>query len=283
MMVSCRRAFVLYHCFFLWSLGWSSAQQDETHLKSVTDLYNEASSHLASDNWSYSCSESSEGPDHWADLDPRWAVCKSGRMQSPIDVHKYELEEDLELGMLPLTYDNAPEYSNATITNDGRTIKVIRGGGSLIIKGVNYSLAYVDFHSPSEHTINGVEFPLEMQVFHVSPEGANAIIVAVFEYGEAENPVLEQVTSQLGKLKKNQALAGVPVNIYSKPTDTHHYYQYGGSLTTPPCTEGVIWTIVSTIYKVSPIQLALFRVALEGSNSRPVQALNERKVSVSAF
>ncbi|KAJ7560323.1 hypothetical protein O6H91_04G124400 [Diphasiastrum complanatum] len=204
-------------------------------------------------------------------------------MQSPIDVHKYELEEDLELGMLPLTYDNAPEYSNATITNDGRTIKVIRGGGSLIIKGVNYSLAYVDFHSPSEHTINGVEFPLEMQVFHVSPEGANAIIVAVFEYGEAENPVLEQVTSQLGKLKKNQALAGVPVNIYSKPTDTHHYYQYGGSLTTPPCTEGVIWTIVSTIYKVSPIQLALFRVALEGSNSRPVQALNERKVSVSAF
>jgi carbonic anhydrase len=219
-------------------------------------------------HWSYT---GEGGPENWAKLDAKFAMCGEGRNQSPIDLSNL-IEADLK----PLKF----EYKTgvAEIVNNGHAVQVNYATGSFVtVDGRTFELQQFHFHSPSENRIKGRQFPLEGHLVHADKDGNLAVIAVMFEEGAA-NPLLTNLWQMMpAKVGEKIALPADLSVAQMLPSD-RDYYRYNGSLTTPPCTEGVWWLVLKRPATVSKEQVLQFSKALGFANNRPVQPVNARPV-----
>ncbi|KAL5677589.1 hypothetical protein ACJX0J_013720, partial [Zea mays] len=194
------------------------------------------------------------GPTKWATLQKDWDVCDSGTEQSPIDVAKVEVSEDLD--PLQQTY----EPGDAVMHNRLHDFMLnwTGGNGGLTIEGKKYKLKQVHWHVPSEHTVNGTRFDAEMHMVHEdSTDAKSKAVVAVLFSAKAGKsskllrdlkPYFERLA---GKQNGTEEVKGPVVDPAAWIDKASGYYGYEGSLTTPPCTQGVLWTIMSKVADAS--------------------------------
>jgi len=214
--------------------------------------------------------EGKSGPDHWGELSTSFSACKWGTQQSPINLVKSVVQE------LPaVSFHYQP--SEIRILNNGHTIQINYDAGSYLeTNGKRYDLLQFHFHSPSEHTIDGQLFPAELHLVHKSVDGQLAVVGVILQEGE-DNKALEIVWKHLPAKEAPEKSVGEQVNALDFLPDDQTTFRYIGSLTMPPCTEGVGWFVMATPVYISAQQLAAFR-AIFNSNNRPVQALQNHQV-----
>ena len=224
---------------------------------------------FASANWSY---EGHTGPKYWGDLDKKFIMCKIGKNQSPIDINKQDLIKAC-LNPLKLEYNSKAK----SVVNNGHTIKVsIEDGSYLYVDGKKFELKQFHFHTPSENTIDGKNYPMEAHLVHISKDGEIAVIGVMFKLGK-ENKALKKFQNSIcSKVNKKKTISAYlnPSELLPKNRD---YYRFNGSLTTPPCTEGVRWFVFKEPVEMSKEQLKIFSKIM-GKNNRPTQPINARKV-----
>ena len=230
-------------------------------------------SHTEKTEWGY---EAENGPEVWAQLSPEYILCAEGTHQSPINIVN---PTPVELPALVFNYQPAA----LNIHNTGHTIEVAYPEGSWIeVDGARYQLLQFHFHAPSEHTVGGQPFDMEMHLVHKSEEG-NLAVVGVFIESGRENaeftPIWDQLPSVPSESVHNE---GVSFNAIGLLPGSRNAYHYDGSLTTPPCSEGVKWFVLTTPIEMSETQIAAFK-AIIPDNNRPVQPLNGRKLFVNSI
>lgn len=223
-------------------------------------------------HWSY---EGKEGPEHWGELSPDFALCAAGVEQSPVDI-----PASAAVNPADLVFNYQP--SALKIQNNGHTIQVDYDPGSTLeVDGVPYELWQFHFHGPSEHTLNGEFSPMEMHLVHRSAEGGLVVVGVMIEGGD-ENEALAPVWGNLpAEEMEAETIPGASVDANALLPAERSYYRYNGSLTTPPCTEGVKWLVMSTPIELSGDQIAAFEEIIH-ANYRPVQPLNEREFLLSS-
>ncbi|MCB1876649.1 MAG: carbonic anhydrase [Chromatiales bacterium] len=218
--------------------------------------------------WGYS---GAEGPEHWGSLSPAYSACSTGKNQSPVNISDAVETELPELGM---------DYKSGgtSVLNNGHTIQVNYAPGSqLEVNGRPYTLKQFHFHSPSENTIDGKSFPLEAHLVHADAAGNLAVVAVMFEEG-AENPTLKQIWSQMPHEAHETAEMAHSVDAASLLPSDRGYYRFSGSLTTPPCSEGVTWLVMKHYDTASKRQIEKFEEVMHHPNNRPVQAVNARLI-----
>ncbi|GLT33774.1 hypothetical protein SLA2020_494400 [Shorea laevis] len=225
---------------------------------------------------------SEKGPDRWGEIKPEWSACSNGTMQSPIDLLNERVEVVSHLGRLKRSY----KPSNATLMNRGHDMKLSFEGeaGSIEINGTEYELKQLHWHSPSEHTINGVRLDLELHMVHESQDGKNAVVGIMYKIGRPDSFLLSlrDHLENITDVTTGESVVGV-IDPRDIKIGSRKYYRYLGSLTTPPCTENVVWTIVRKVRTVTREQVKLLRVAVHddsNSNARPLQPINSRTVQL---
>ncbi|XP_077241293.1 alpha carbonic anhydrase 1 isoform X2 [Tasmannia lanceolata] len=188
------------------------------------------------------------GPAKWGSLSPDFYACSNGKHQSPINIVKKDAIRNPKFEPLAREY----KLANATLVDNGFNVmlRMESDGGMLRVEGKNYTLKQMHWHSPSEHTINGIRFPAELHLVHLSDDGNFSVVAVLFQYG-APDPFLFQIKDRMKQLAKEVYMgdeaARVPVGMLKTKEmkkSTHKYFRYLGSLTTPPCTENVIWNVL---------------------------------------
>jgi carbonic anhydrase len=224
-------------------------------------------------SWSY---EGPKGPESWGDLDPTFASCKSGAKQTPIDLPASAPAVDPS-AILSFAYAPVP----LRVLNNGHTVQVGNDGTSAVsFGGVRYALKQFHFHSPSEHTLGGRSFDMEMHLVHASDDGKLLVVGLFLSKGSASSllaPVWDAMPSSEAEPEK--VVAGTSIDLVPALPKGARYVHYDGSLTTPPCTEGVSWFVALDAGEVSDDQISRFRAATGGSTNRPVQPTNGRSVT----
>ncbi|WP_301103066.1 carbonic anhydrase family protein [Propionivibrio sp.] len=210
--------------------------------------------------WSY---DGTGGADNWSRLKAEYATCGSGRRQSPID-----LRDGIALDLEPIQFAYRP--ASFRVVDSGRNLQMTVYGGSLGLLGKNYELIRIQFHRPSEITIDGRAFAMDAQLVHKSDDGKLAIAVVLLDTG-TENPVIQMALNNLPLEKGGEVAPPAQTLDLSRllPGD-QRYFTFMGSLTTPPCTEDVLWLVLKQPQQLSPEQLAIFE-RLYKPNARPVQ------------
>ena len=227
-----------------------------------------AQEHTAKAHWGYTGHGS---PEKWAELSPKNQMCGIGKNQSPINV---TTSADADLEALTIDYKNP----SSSIINNGHTIQVnIQEGNTLTVDNIAFELKQFHFHTPSENNIDGKSFPLEVHFVHLDKDGNIAVLALMFEEGEA-NTNLAKIWEKM-PLKAEETADAVLENIASAllPKE-REYYRFNGSLTTPPCTEGVRWFVLKTPVSISKEQVAKFLELMKHPNNRPIQATNARVI-----
>ncbi|MBI5587628.1 MAG: carbonic anhydrase family protein [Deltaproteobacteria bacterium] len=226
-----------------------------------------ASEHASHPHWGY---EGDAGPAHWGHMSEEYAACGKGKNQSPIDISGAQDEK-----LADIVFNYKPSRIN--ILNNGHTVQVNYDEGSSIkVNGSEYKLLQFHFHDPSEHTVGGKSFGMELHLVHKNGKGELAVVGVLIEKGK-ENPAYKTVWANIpGKAGEKKDLKET-VNASDLMPASKEYYTYPGSLTTPPCSEGVTWLVLKTPVQMSQAQIDAFMGVHKG-NSRPVQPLNSRKV-----
>ncbi len=220
-------------------------------------------------HWAY---KGKAGTSHWSELEPDFAACKAGKAQSPIDIHGAKEGAPAPIGF---------EYTAgaADIVNNGHTVQVnLADGGAVHLASGDYKLVQFHFHTPSEEAVNGKHYPLVAHLVHRNDAGELAVVAVLFKQGK-ENAALKSVFAGLPAHAGDKHAVDGDVNVGALLPAQHSYYAYMGSLTTPPCSEGVHWQVMKEPVELSKGQLAAFR-KLYPMNARPVQPLNGRVVEV---
>jgi carbonic anhydrase len=238
--------------------------------------------HGATLQWGY---EGDEGPEHWAELSDDFALCANGTMQSPIDLGEAVpmaagegtgLMWDYGTGALSI----ARHEHVVDILDNGHTIQVTYDEGStLTAGGIEYELLQFHFHAPSEHTIDGRHYPMELHLVHRAQAGELAVLGVFVEEGEPNlvfDALIEGLPSAAGE---ERHFEDVEIDVDAFITSGDEYYRYEGSLTTPPCSEGVHWAVLTEPLRASAEQIAALDAAMP-ANNRPVQPLGSREVAV---
>lgn len=229
----------------------------------VGQSHNSSSSH----HWSYS---GEGGPEHWVSLDSKFAACKTGQAQSPIDI---KTATTAELPALQFDYHPSP----LNIVDNGHTIMVTYAPGSTLKVGDKvYELKQFHFHHPSEEQIDGKPSDMVAHLVHQDSKGHLAVVAVLLKTG-SPNSVLDVLWSHLPKEKDQTISVPDVINVANLLPASRGYYTYSGSLTTPPCTEGVRWFVLKQTVEVSPQQVQAF-AKLYPDNARPVQPLHGRTV-----
>jgi carbonic anhydrase len=225
----------------------------------------------ASPHWSY---QGATGPQHWGDLESDYSACKAGAHQSPIDIRA---PERTSLPAIQFDYHAVP----LTIVNNGHTIQIEYPSGSFItVDGHKYQLVQFHFHHPSEEKINGHGYDMVAHLVHKDAEGHLAVVAVLLTKGDA-NPLVQTLWDHLPKqIGQEQEVAKVQVNAADLLPKQTGYYAFEGSLTTPPCTEGVRWMVLSQPEQISPAELHTFG-EMYSNNARPIQLSNNRVVKQS--
>lgn len=220
-------------------------------------------------DWEYA---GKTGPSHWGELEAGFSSCKTGKQQSPIDIHGAKAAR-----LAPIAFHYAP--GAAEIVNNGHTVQVkLADGGSVTLPSGDYKLVQFHFHTPSEETINGRRYPLVAHLVHRNDAGELAVVAVLFKQGK-ENAALKEVFASLPPAAGDKHPLEGGLDIAAALPRHHAYYAYMGSLTTPPCSEGVHWQVMREPVEISTGQLASFR-RLYAMNARPIQPLNGRVVKV---
>ena len=239
-------------------------QRDEHHY-----FHKRAKSHAA--EWGYA---GRRGPDYWGDLDPSYALAKQGLQQSPIDIRGAVFRDLPEI-----VFHYKP--SRVRLVYDGHTIQEDQDAGSFVTSSQHrFELEQFHFHSPSEHTIDGHQYPLEMHLVHKANDGSAGVVAVLFELGN-HNRTLDPIWDNLPTANHPRSEAvDLTINVMDLLPSDHSHYSYRGSFTTPPCTEHVQWVVLKQPATLSEPQLKRFRTIIDGNN-RPVQRLNGREILVS--
>jgi len=215
---------------------------------------------LQASEWGYT---GHSGPEHWKGL------CQSGVNQSPIDISN---TIESELSPIKFNYGSSGQY----VVNNGHTIQVnIDGKHTIQVEGKTFNLLQFHFHTPSENLIKGHSYPLEMHLVHADEDNNLAVVGVMLEEG-AESEAIEKVWSAMPK-STGKSRMQYPVKLNKLLPQDQNYYRFNGSLTTPPCSEGVTWLVMKNPISISPEQLKTFKTIYSGNN-RPVQKLNARPV-----
>ena len=215
-------------------------------------------------HWSY---QGDGRPAFWGELADEYATCKTGKNQSPVNISDRQAVGTTGLNGFDVFYRD----SSLKILNNGRSLQVNYSNGSYImINEHRYNLLQFNFHTPSEHQLNGVNYPMEMQLLHKNAQGNLAVISILFQEGKA-NKMLQRIIRKAPKQKSEEKLYfNVIVNPNLLFPIEKMFYKYNGSLTTPPCTQGVYWMVFKQPIEASALQLRKMSQIM-GQNNRPVQ------------
>ena len=231
-------------------------------------------------HWAY---EGEDGPAFWANLSPAYALCGTGTSQSPVNIVKQETKGganwklDYKTTSLRIAHN---EHMDEIIDN-GHTIQVtVEEGSTFTFEGKVFHLKQFHFHTPSEHTLDGVHAPMEMHLVHQSDDGTLAVVGVLFKTGKKENANFAKIIANLPNAKgESKHLTDVVLTIGDHLPSDNYAYHYVGSLTTPPCTEGVQWLVLRNPVELTAAQIEAFSSRI-GPNNRPTQPLNNRTVNV---
>lgn len=221
-------------------------------------------------HWSYG----GEGaPEHWGDLKPEYRLCAIGTRQSPVDIR-----DGIRVDLEPIQFDY--RASDFAVLDNGHTVQVnVAPGNSLGVMGRRYELQQFHFHRPSEERVNGQQFDMVAHLVHRDAEGRLAVVAVLLERGR-DQPLIQQVWNNL-PLEKQQAQPGLgQMDLTRLLPEDRGYYTYMGSLTTPPCSEGVLWMVMRQPVQLSGEQLEIF-AKLYPMNARPAQPGSGRLIKQS--
>ena len=223
--------------------------------------------------WSYDMGRP-DGPARWGDLDPDYGACKTGQAQSPINIRRVR-----KAALPPL--DFAFHEGPVRLINNGYTavrVDYAPGNGeALTIAGRRYELTQFHFHHPSEETLKGQRFAMNLHLM-LKGEDGQVVGVVVFVKPGVANPTIAQLWAYMPEAKgPAQDLPGVTVDPGRLLPETLGYYRYTGSISAPPCSEGVDWYVLKAPIEASPAQIAAF-ARLYPHDVRPLQPLNGREV-----
>jgi carbonic anhydrase len=223
-------------------------------------------------HWAY---EGEGGPEKWGSLSTDYSTCAKGQRQSPIDIR-----DGIRVDLPTIKFDYQP--SMFRIVDNGHTIQVAVGGGSITLMGKTYELVQFHFHRPSEERINGQAYDMVAHLVHKSADGKLAVVAVLLEIGKP-NPVIKTLWDYM-PLERNDEVAptdiAIDLNQLLPPAPSRSYFTYMGSLTTPPCTEGVLWMVLKEPMTVSAEQNSIF-ARLYRNNARPIQPVNGRLIKES--
>lgn len=223
-------------------------------------------------HWGYT---GHEAPQNWGTLAPEYTMCKDGKSQSPIDISKKDVIATKGLEKIKFDY----KTNAKSIENNGHTIQVnFEEGSSITLDGKVFNLKQVHFHTPSENVIDSKSFPAEAHFVHASKDGELAVVALMFEEGK-ENKTIAKIWSKMPHKAGEAESCGLSFAMINAtlPKDKS-YYRFNGSLTTPPCSEGVRWLVLKRYATMSKEQIKEFFDLMGHANNRPVQPINARKV-----
>lgn len=225
----------------------------------------------AGPHWAY---EGAEGPHAWGRIDAAWRACSVGREQSPIDLGGTVMARQ---GRIAELFVSTP----LILFNNGHTVQAaLEKASTLTIDGTPYASLQFHFHHPSEHTVRGKAYPAELHLVHRSAKGELAVLGIFIEIGARENPAFEALIAKLPRASGDSVPFKAPVDLAAlledRPGADEAVYAYHGSLTTPPCSEGVRWTVRERPVAVSFRQMQRL-VAVLGESARPVQPVFDRR------
>lgn len=221
-------------------------------------------------HWSY---DGESGPGNWSKINVDWGKCSTGTRQSPID-----LRDGIKVDLEQVTFDY--HQSSFSEVDNGHTIMVTVGGGNFItVNNQTYELQQFHFHRPSEEKINGKGTEMVIHLVHKSAEGKIAVVAVLLERGKA-HPLMQTIWNNLPLEKLESVSPSVIIDLMDALPAKREYYTFMGSLSEPPCTEGVLYIVMKQTMQASPAQMALFS-RLYPFNARPVQGSNGRVIKES--
>lgn len=213
------------------------------------------------------------GAAHWAQLEPSFETCSQGQRQSPINI-----QPTVKESLPALAFAYSPIALN--LTNNRHTVQVQAPLGSqLSVGGKSYSLVQLHFHTPSENTIQGRRYPMEVHWVHESAAGELAVVALMVQAGR-HHAAFDPIFAHLPRPDEKITVESQSLDLAALLPSRRGYYAFDGSLTTPPCTEGVRWMVLQQPVQLSAKQIQAFR-RLFPLNARPVQARHERTVRAS--
>lgn len=221
-------------------------------------------------HWTY---EGAEGPRVWGRLDPAWTVCSTGHEQSPIDLggavaaHKARIDERFSA-------------SPFVLFHNGHTVQAaLERPSELNVEGGRFAAVQFHFHHPSEHTVNGKAYPAELHLVHKNARGELAVLGIFIAIAPEDNPAFEALVARLPHAAGDSVRFSAPVDLAGLLEDhageQENVFSYHGSLTTPPCSEGVKWTVRARPMHASFRQMQRL-VEVLGESARPVQPVHDR-------
>lgn len=220
-------------------------------------------------HWTY---EGEEGPEHWGELSPDFAVCAKGKAQTPIDI-QHEIDA---AKFEPIKFSYTTDASE--ILNNGHTVQAnIAAGSSITVDGIEFQLKQFHFHTPSENLNHGKSFPMEMHLVHADKDGNLAVVSVMIQEG-TENAALAKLWAQLPQHADEKTALNAKVNPSSLLPKSQHYFRFDGSLTTPPCSEGVRWLVLKEPISASKVQIEALAKVVHEHNARPVQMVGARVI-----
>lgn len=212
-----------------------------------------------------------EGPAHWGMLTPQYMTCETGRQQSPINITMAQHDDHAEELLFQYRTSEIHELNN------GHTIQVSHVSGCRVdLNQRPYKLRQFHFHAPSEHHINGKAFPMEMHLVHQDERG-HILVIAVMMIVGRDEPILGRLWKWLPAQIGQEVAVQLNIRLGDiLPTHTKHF-SYSGSLTTPPCTEGVQWIVLEDPIAIAQGDVDQF-VRIIGLNARPIQPRQQRTI-----
>ena len=221
-------------------------------------------------HWAY---DGVAGPQSWGGLKAEFAKCSSGERQSPIDIR-----DGIKVQLDPVQIEYRP--STFRVIDNGHTVQVnLASGNSIEVIGRRYELVQFHFHRPSEERINGRQFEMVVHLVHKDSAGRLAVIAVLLDRGEA-HPLVQTVWNNLPLEKGEEIPAKAMLDLNALLPADRSYFTYMGSLTTPPCSEGVLWMVMREPVGVSPEQIGIFS-RLYSMNARPIQSASGRIINES--
>lgn len=222
-------------------------------------------------HWEY---EGEHGPGHWGEMKADYHTCGVGTVQSPIDIKG---AKPAQLPAIQFDYKDSP----LKIVNNGHTIQVnYAEGSSITVDGKQYKLLQFHFHTPSEEATNGKRHAMVAHFVHKSDDGKLAVIGVLLDRGTDNSAFGAAMSRMPTEAGEERSYSNVSINAAGMMPANKGYYSFEGSLTTPPCSEGVKWMVMKEPVNVSAKQVAAFS-KLYKMNARPLQAANGREIQVS--
>jgi carbonic anhydrase len=238
--------------------------------KAVAETPHAAAAGEHASHWDYS---GTGGPDSWGQMNPEFAKCATGTRQSPIDIR-----DGIKVNLEAVHFDYKP--GGFRVIDNGHTVQVNVGQGSSIeVMGRRYELVQFHFHRPSEERVDGRQFDMVAHLVHKDVEGRLAVVAVLLERGSAQ-PLVQNIWNNLPLEKGEEVAARSTIDLNDLLPAEHSYFTYMGSLTTPPCSEGVLWMVMKQPVQLSADQIGIF-ARLYPMNARPIQSVSGRMIKES--